>query len=52
MKLVNIQRCEILLASQIFHLLRALLTFEKIPEFRDLEERCIITIIILHPFLS
>ena len=44
MKLISIQDREVMLARQIFHLLWALPAFEQIPEFRGLQERCIITI--------
>ena len=44
MKLINIQDSEFMLASQIIHLIWALPAFEQIPEFRGLQELCIITI--------
>lgn len=44
MKLINIQDSKFILARQTFHLIWALPAFEQIPEFRGLQEHCIIII--------
>jgi len=45
MKLIDIENSEGSLACQIFCLPRAIPASEKIPEFGDLQEHCIITIV-------
>jgi len=47
MKLTDIQSCEVLLAGQIFPLIRALPAPNQIPEFRDQQTQWMITITLL-----
>jgi hypothetical protein len=50
MKLINIQNGKQSLASQIFRLPLALPASEQIPEFRGLQEHCIVpNSLVLHP---